>query len=135
MPNFWQTEIIFKREEESLACSLLNMICHQNWYQRKSDYMDTALVFWNTQMGLLPRFLNGNCLKVQLATDCTKSDLCTSHTDVPCSEKKLNQSCNKLLFIVESAHSELAQSKIKNFIWKLLGKSTSFLPPIWSQKI
>ena len=31
-----------KKKEESLASSLLNIICHQNWYQRKSDYMDRA---------------------------------------------------------------------------------------------
>ena len=33
---------IFKREEESLASSLLNIICRQNWYQSKSNYMDRA---------------------------------------------------------------------------------------------
>ena len=33
---------MLKREEESLACSLLNIICRQIWYQSKSDYMDRA---------------------------------------------------------------------------------------------
>ena len=37
-------QIIFKREKESLASSLLNKICRQNWYQSKSDYMDRALI-------------------------------------------------------------------------------------------
>ena len=32
-----------KKEEPSLASSLLNIICYQNWYQSKSDYMDRAL--------------------------------------------------------------------------------------------
>ena len=42
--QIWQ-QIILKREEEteeSLASSLLNIICHQNWYQSKSDNMDRA---------------------------------------------------------------------------------------------
>ena len=30
-------QIMFKREEESQASSLSNVICCQNWYQRKSD--------------------------------------------------------------------------------------------------
>ena len=41
--QIWR-QIIFKREKESLASSLLNIICRQNWYQCKSDYMDRALV-------------------------------------------------------------------------------------------
>ena len=36
--QIWQ-QIIFKRKEESLASSLLNIICRQNWYQCKSDYV------------------------------------------------------------------------------------------------
>ena len=30
----------FDIKEESLASSLLNIICYQNWYQRKSGYME-----------------------------------------------------------------------------------------------
>ena len=33
---------IFKREEESLASSLLNILCYQNWYQLFYHYMDQA---------------------------------------------------------------------------------------------
>ena len=33
-------QIIFERE--GLSSSLLNIICCQIWYQRKSDYMDRA---------------------------------------------------------------------------------------------
>ena len=40
-------QITFKREEESLAPSLLNIICRQNWYQSKSDYMDRAYMYWS----------------------------------------------------------------------------------------
>ena len=39
--QFWR-QIIFKREEARLSSSLLNIICRQIWYQRKSDYMDRA---------------------------------------------------------------------------------------------
>ena len=40
--QIWR-QIIFKREEESMASSLLNTIFRQNWYQCKSDYMDKAI--------------------------------------------------------------------------------------------
>ena len=41
--QFWR-QIIFKREEAKLSCSLLHIICRQIWYQRQSDYMDRAYV-------------------------------------------------------------------------------------------
>ena len=64
--QIWR-QIIFKREEESLASSLLNIICYQNWYQSKSDYMDRAFGFqkgqrnWEDQMNyrFLAVFQNG----------------------------------------------------------------------------
>ena len=40
---YFDIKVIFKREEESLASSLLNIICRQNGYQSKSDYMDRAI--------------------------------------------------------------------------------------------
>ena len=40
---WWQ--IILKRKDESLASSLWKIICHQNWYQSISDYMDRAIVW------------------------------------------------------------------------------------------
>ena len=43
--QFWW-QIIFKREWNSLASSLLNIICRQILYQSKSDYMDRA---WGTR--------------------------------------------------------------------------------------
>ena len=43
--QIWR-QVIFKREEESLASSLLNIICRQNWYQHKSDYMDRAFMYY-----------------------------------------------------------------------------------------
>ena len=41
--QIWR-QIIFKREEESLACSLLSIICRQIWYQINMHYIDRALV-------------------------------------------------------------------------------------------
>ena len=46
-------QIIFKREEESLASSLLNIICCQNWYLSESDYMDRACVLCNFELSVM----------------------------------------------------------------------------------
>ena len=43
-PNLWGHKI---EREECLASSLLNIICYQNWYQSKSDYMDRA---WDSNL-------------------------------------------------------------------------------------
>ena len=48
--QMWRQQIIFKREEESLASSLLNIICLQNWYQSKSDYMDHPFALTLSQL-------------------------------------------------------------------------------------
>ena len=80
--QIWQ-QIIFKREEESLASSLLNIICRQNWYQSKSDYMDRALVclsflWWHFFWGLKKKYLTHILGLIHAGTPLPKENICNS---------------------------------------------------------
>ena len=56
-------QIIFKREEQSLAYSLLNIICRQIWYQSKSDYMDRAFGYQKSVLKTTTNFLFKSCVR------------------------------------------------------------------------
>ena len=58
--QFWR-QIIFKREEESLVCSLLNIICRQIWYQSKSGYMDRASGYKKLSTQGMAKFCPRSC--------------------------------------------------------------------------